>query len=133
MKNKELHKSTERLQADLWNKFDSDKARAYEVALEGDSLLKLQFMNDFDIIINKFNEWSNKSKSEDQKTVLVQMTKALFRINLYGQNQHSLAKTAIAESIIAKKQMTIALKELDEHQKELEQLKSQIEFHERTE
>lgn len=132
MKKKELEKKTERLQADLWNKFDAEKAKAYEVALQGDALLKLQFMNDFDIIINKFNEWSNKSKSEVQKKILVQMTKALFRINIYGQNQHTLAKNAIAESIIAKKQMLTALKELDKTKIEIKHLESQIEFHERS-
>ena len=132
MKNTELEKSTERLKADLWNKLDAEKAKAYEVALEGDALLKIQFMNDFDIILNKFNEWSKNTKAEEQKNLLVQMTKALFRINLYGQNQHSLAKTAISESIIAKRQMMHALKELDKIKIEMKHMESQIEFHEKT-
>lgn len=132
MKNKEPEKRIERLQADLWNRFDAEKAKAYEVALQGDALLKIQFMNDFDIIVNKFNQWSSKSKSEVQKKTLVQMTKALFRINIYGQNQHSLAKNAIAECIISKRQMSLALRDLDKAKQEMKHLKSQIDFHERS-
>lgn len=131
-KKRELSKTKERLQVDLFNRLEAEKQKAFEVALQGDELLKIQFLNDFDIIASQFKKWQDKTKSEDHKKTIRDLSVALIRINIYATNQHTLAKRATAESIVMGRQLSKGMLELAEMRKQMDELNKQLEFHEAT-
>ena len=128
MDDKKINK--EQLQVDLFNRFESEKNKAFEVALEGDKMMHVQFMNDFNILIATLQEWSDKAKSEEQKKTIMDMVASVFRIHTFAEGRHTLSKRAVAEKIVNGRQLTKSLLEVQETRKEMETIRQQIKFHE---
>lgn len=122
----------EKKQVELFKRIEREKQHAFDVALQGDNLLDLQFENDCMILLEPLEEWKNKAKSEDQKTKLDLMIKALMRLNIYANSKNIIAKRALAESIVDNRQKTKAVLEVSEMNKQMRQIQQQLDFHEKT-
>lgn len=127
-----MNQDVKKIELELHKRLEKEKQDAFDVALHGDRLLRTQFDNDFLIILEPLKDWIEKSKNEEQKSKLKLMVKALLRINIYASNQHTLAKTALSDSIISNRMKTNMALEASEIKKKIVYLKQQLEFHEKT-
>lgn len=123
------HGERERAQLNLWRKWEAERQQKFDVALQSESLLHIQFLNDLQINSEKLTEWHGKAKNDAQRKQLLAMIQALWRVQTYTTNMETLAKAATADLLMERKKARSYANRLHDAEKEIKALKAEIQHY----
>ena len=123
----------EAVRSDLYKKYwkseDGIRQQKFNNAYISEFLQRTLYTSDHNLVSEMLNDWKSKIKKEDNRfKVLEEMQMALLRMYVNHQNQEQLIAAAVSEYQIQSEHNFRLTQTNIELQKEVELLKSEIEF-----